>query len=112
MVIENVLSNDGAAFTRPAPLCQGIMNAMAPATKGEVTLTFENVPLGTYAIMVMHDANDNKRMDMENGMPTEDYGMSGDGASMGPPTFEAAEFELGKKNQEFRKKRRNGLFLN
>ena len=74
-----------------------------PATKGEVTLTFENVEPGTFAIMVMHDENDNQRMDMEaNGMPKENYGTSGQVNSFGPPTFEGAKFEVTDEDQEFR----------
>jgi len=108
VVIENVLSDGGTilAGLHTADTfmkSDGIANAMAPATKGEVTLTFENVTPGTYAIMVMHDANDNQRMDRQaNGMPTESYGMSGNEMSMGPPNFEAAKFEFGGDDQEFR----------
>lgn len=108
VVIENVLSDEGTVIgglhtSETFMKGNGIMNAGAPATKGEVTLTFENVEPGTFAIMVMHDENDNKRMDMEaNGMPKENYGTSGQVNSFGPPTFEGAKFEVTDEDQEFR----------
>ena len=108
VVIENVLADGGTILaglhsSESFMKSNGIANAIAPGIKGEVTLTFENVQPGTYAIMVMHDTNNNQRMDMEaNGMPTESYGMSGNEMSMGPPTFEGAKFEVTDTDQEFR----------
>lgn len=108
VIIENVLSDGGTILgglhtSDTFMKGPGVSNAMEPATKGEVTLTFENVTPGTYAIMVMHDANDNKQMDMDaNGMPQENYGMSGEANPYGPPTFEGAKFELTGEDQEFR----------
>ena len=108
VTIENVLSDGGTilaglhtadTFMKGA----GLTNATASAEKGEVTLTFENVTPGEYAIMVMHDANDNKRMDMEaNGMPKESYGMTGNSMPMGPPTFADAQFEVADQDLDFR----------
>jgi uncharacterized protein (DUF2141 family) len=41
------------------------------------TAVLENVPAGTYAIAVVHDANDNNRFDTNFiGIPTEGYGAS------------------------------------
>jgi len=62
---------------------------------GKSTYTFENVTPGTYGIMVVHDKNDNKRMDFDpNGMPKEAYGMSNNPINMGPPRWEDAKFEV------------------
>jgi len=108
VTIENVLKDGGTilgglhtaeTFMRGP----GVVNAMAPAKAGEVSLTFENITPGTFAIMVMHDANDNKQMDMEaNGMPKESYGTSGEMNMYGPPTFEGAKFEVADEDQEIR----------
>ena len=108
VTIENVLTNEGTilASLRTADTFikgPGIINVTQPAKAGEVTLVFENVVPDTYAIMVIHDANDNKRMDMEaNGMPKESYGMTGNDMTMGPPTFEGAKFDVSSENLEFR----------
>jgi uncharacterized protein (DUF2141 family) len=107
VTIENVLSDGGTILgglhtADTFMKGQGVANAMAPAKIGEVILTFENVEPGTYAIMVMHDANDNKRMDMEpNGMPKENYATSGP-TTFGPPTFDGAKFELTAQDKEFK----------
>ena len=108
VTIENVLSDGGTILgglhtADTFMKGQGVVNAMAPAKAGEVTLTFENVEPGTYAIMVMHDENDNKQMDMEaNGMPKESYGTSGEMNMYGPPSFDGAKFEVTGEDQEFR----------
>ena len=107
VTIENVVSDNGkvlaglhTADTFMKGL--GIQNLESEIKDGKVTLTFENVPSGTYAIMAMHDANDNKRMDyQDNGMPKESYGMSGNDMSFGPPNFEMAKFEVGSENLTF-----------
>lgn len=108
VTVENVLSDGGtllAGLHTPDTFMKGagLTNVNAPAVKGEVTLTFENVTPGEYAIMVMHDANDNKRMDMEaNGMPKESYGMTGNAMPMGPPSFVDAKFEVADKDLDFK----------
>lgn len=74
---------------------KGILNAKSKVTDGQVLVTFEDVAPGNYAIMVLHDENDNERMDFEaNGMPKESYGMSNNPMLYGPPTFTDAQFEL------------------
>lgn len=108
ITIENVLSDGGTilAGLHTADTFMkgmGIANTTAPAKAGEVTLTFENVVPGTYAIMVMHDKNDNKQMDMDaNGMPQESYGTTGEMNMYGPPSFDSSKFECTGEDQEFR----------
>ncbi len=106
VTIENVLIEGGTIMaglhTADSFMkTDGVANTSAAGTRGEVTLTFENVAPGTYAIMVMHDANDNGRMDREaNGMPTENYATTGVLNLYGPPVFEDAKFEVGATDQE------------
>jgi uncharacterized protein (DUF2141 family) len=68
---------------------------------GEVQLVFEKVPAGTYAISVLHDANENNKMDSNMvGMPQEGFGFSNDAKGMfGPPSFEKAKFLCNGKDQ-------------
>ncbi|MEO6347179.1 MAG: DUF2141 domain-containing protein, partial [Aquaticitalea sp.] len=74
---------------------KGIQRAKSEVKDGKITATFTNVEPGTYAIMALHDANDNSQMDFEtNGMPSESYGMSNNPVSFGPPEFSAAKFEV------------------
>ncbi len=77
---------------------QGIQNLESDIKDGKITVTFKNVASGSYAIMVLHDENKNKRMDFENGMPLESYGMSNNPMSYGPPQFSEAKFEVAAEN--------------
>ena len=62
---------------------------------GSVTYRYELAP-GTYAIGIFHDVNLNNRLDNYFfGVPKEQYGFSNDARGfMGPPSFEAAAFEV------------------
>lgn len=80
---------------------KGIQDADTEIKDGKVTITFENVLPGEYAIMALHDENENERMDFqENGMPIESYGMSNNVMSFGPPIYDDAKFKVDGKNLE------------
>ena len=69
--------------------------ARVKASKNGVKVSFEEIPSGVYAITCFHDANDNGRMDFSSGgMPKEDYGMTNNVMSFGPPRFHDAKFEV------------------
>lgn len=108
VTIANILSDHGTilASLHTADTFmkgQGISDDAISAKKGEVTLTFKNVKPGTYAIMVLHDENENERMDYEaNGMPKERYATTGTVELYGPPTFEGSKFDLADKDLELR----------
>ena len=81
----------------------GIDMLKSKIVDGSVTVTFKNVAPGTYAIMALHDANENNRMDFqENGMPKESYGVSNNSMSFGPPQFSTAKFEMKNENIEMK----------
>jgi len=66
-----------------------------PAKAGTVTLVFDAVPAGQYAIMAYHDENANGELDRRFGMfPTEGYGLSNNPKVMGPPKFEDSQFAV------------------
>ncbi len=107
VTIENVLSDDGnvigALHTEQTFMKgPGVVNQLVDATKGELTLTFENIQKGNFALLLLHDKNENNRMDFEpNGMPKENYATSGE-TTYGPPSFAASKFEVGEEDLEFR----------
>jgi uncharacterized protein (DUF2141 family) len=75
---------------------------MSDIKNGVATVKFSDLEPNTYAIVCFHDANDNKKMDFEkNGMPLEDYGVSNNVISYGPPQFSDAKFELKDKDLTF-----------
>ncbi|PKA99891.1 uncharacterized protein (DUF2141 family) [Flavobacteriaceae bacterium MAR_2009_75] len=107
ITIENVSSGEGTILaslhTEDTFLkTPGVASTEATAEEGTVTLEFENVDPGTYAILVIHDRNDNKQMDFDaSGMPTESYGQTGDINLYGPPVFADSKFEMTGEDQEF-----------
>ncbi len=95
-VVRACLTDDARNF----PKCAGeahVRRAVATAASKEVTLRFDNVAPGHYAIALIHDENDNDRMDRAMlMMPKEGYGFSRDAkVVMGPPKFSAAAFDVG-----------------
>ena len=80
---------------------KGVMSAQTEIKDGKVSVTFENVESGEYAIMVLHDENGNQRMDYrENGMPLESYGTSNNVMAFGPPQYDDAKFIVKKEDLE------------
>ncbi|MFP2996020.1 DUF2141 domain-containing protein [Spongiivirga sp. MCCC 1A20706] len=104
VVTENFLNNEGKAMyalhTEDTFMKgPGVQNAESKIEDGKVTITFKNVTPGTYAIMLLHDVNENQKMDFDaSGMPKESYGMSGNDMSFGPPQFDSAKFEVNKED--------------
>ena len=62
--------------------------------KTEARCDFEDIPSGTYALVVLHDENRNGKLDISwIGIPKEGYGFSNDAkGSFGAPSFSAASF--------------------
>lgn len=71
-------------------------SAAASIQAGTATHVFENIPYGTYAIRLFHDANDNDKLDTHfMGTPKEAYGFSNNARGrFGPPSFDEAAFVL------------------
>lgn len=85
--------HDGQSF----PDCrkgQDVRMLAAPAAP-EVRLAVPDLTPGTYAISVIHDENDNRRLDRSVvGIPTEGVGFSDNPRLMfGPPSFSKARFQ-------------------
>lgn len=73
-----------------------VAGTVRKAQGGEDKFHFPGLAPGRYAVMVMHDQNDNGKLDSNfMGMPIEGYGFSNNPAVMRKPTFEEAHFELG-----------------
>lgn len=69
---------------------------VAKASGNEITVVFENVKPGKYAVSVLHDANRNKDLDKNKlGIPKEGFGFSNNAmGAIGPPSFEKAQIDL------------------
>lgn len=67
------------------------------ASTAPVTVVFDNLVPGTYAVGAYHDENNNDHLDTNFlGLPTEGYALSnGVRAVMAKPTFQQAAFSVG-----------------
>lgn len=68
--------------------------------KSQARCDFEDIPPGTYAMAVIHDANMNGKLDTNLlGIPREGYGFSNDAKGLfGAPSFSAASFQYDGRN--------------
>lgn len=103
VTIDNISNNEGHVLlglhnSDTFMNGRGLQSKKSIIENGKITVVFENVIPGEYAILALHDKNDNEMMDFENGMPSESYGMSNNNMSFGPPEFKDAKFEM--KNED------------
>ena len=90
--------NDGF----PAKVAKACQRTSAKVTGSMVTLRFTELPLGTYAVTVYHDVNDNQKLDTNwIGIPKEPVAVSNNAKGrLGPPKWKDATFELREATQE------------
>ncbi len=104
VTVDNVTNTNGkvsfALHTKATFMKQqGIMVAESKIEGKTATVTFKNVQPGEYAILVLHDENENNRMDYRaNGMPLENFGASNNVMNFGPPEYEDAKFIVSDKD--------------
>jgi uncharacterized protein (DUF2141 family) len=89
-VIVGVYNNEGNFLKKV------VFGKSGSITEKKAQVVFENVPVGTYAVSLFHDENDNNKLDSNfMGIPKEDYATSNDAKGfMGPPKYKDAKFEL------------------
>ena len=69
--------------------------AVGEIKDGKCIVNLNNIAPGEYGITLLHDKNNNKRMDFDaNGMPSERFGVSNNNMSYGPPQWKNAKFEV------------------
>jgi uncharacterized protein (DUF2141 family) len=104
VTIQGVHSAQGSVFVglyaTPSKFLNGTQNdAMrrVPASTGPMTVVFDNLPAGTYAVGAYHDENGNEHLDTNFlGLPEEGYALSnGVRAVTSKPTFQQAAFTVG-----------------
>ena len=106
VTVENIANNRGhvviALHTADTFMkANGLQQTSSKVKDGKVIVTFKNVAPGDYALLALHDENDNNKMDFEpNGMPMESFGLSNNPMLMGPPAFSEGKFEVTDKRIE------------
>jgi uncharacterized protein (DUF2141 family) len=99
VTVTNITSEDGqiglALYDKDNFMRAPLQVLNGSIDSGESFAVFKNIAPGRYAIAAMHDKNSNNQMDFDsNGMPLEDYGMSNNIMTYGPPEFEISAFNL------------------
>lgn len=93
----NVRNNKGNILAQLENQDGQIINIQsAKATKGMVTLQFDQLNAGTYAITILHDENDNQKIDTNMlGIPKEGWACSNNArAFMAAPKLKDKLFDL------------------
>ena len=75
---------------------KAIKKVSIPILNESATIEWSNLPKGKYAIAVLHDEDENKKMTTTFlGLPKEGYGFSNNVTGlMGPPAFDKAAFKV------------------
>lgn len=103
VTVPNVTSNKGtvnyALYTEDGFMVKPKQTQSSKVINKKSTIVFTDVTPGEYAVICFHDANENKQMDFdESRMPLEDYGVSNNPMSYGPPQYAAAKFVVSDKD--------------
>jgi uncharacterized protein (DUF2141 family) len=79
----------------PSDASKAVKLAKVKVAGAQTEVVLEGIPAGSYAIALLHDENNNGKMDTGMfGIPKEGYGASNDAkAVLGPPSFDDARFE-------------------
>jgi len=86
------LFKDGKGY--PNEPEEAFKKAKISINAAKASIDFANLPAGEYAIVVLHDENNNLKMDKSLGIPKEGYGFSNNVTGlMGPPSFSKASFK-------------------
>jgi len=104
VTISGLKSNEGGVYVglyaTPSKFLNGaqvdVMKKVAAST-APITIVFDNLAPGTYAVGAFHDENNNNQLDRNFlGLPTEGYALSnGVRAVTSKPTFQQAAFTVG-----------------
>jgi uncharacterized protein (DUF2141 family) len=91
----NAIANASKGGLMPDP--GRLVGASIRARRGSQTAVFGQLPPGRYAVIVIHDENDDGHLDVNAiGVPTEGYCFSNNARGfLGAPSFEAATVTVG-----------------
>jgi uncharacterized protein (DUF2141 family) len=90
-----VLFNSADGFPKDSK--KAFKSARAQIKDKKATVVFKDLPPGEYAFAVIHDENENGKMDYRFGIPQEGYAFSNNAmGTLGPPGFDKAKFKVEK----------------
>ena len=99
--VTNVRTDKGNLLVSVTNSEAGWNNQQKPVAMAKIAATGKDsvlhftLPAGTYAVQVMHDENDNGKLDANfMGIPTEGYGFSNNPQVMRKALFSEAKFDI------------------
>jgi uncharacterized protein (DUF2141 family) len=89
------LYNDAKKFPKDAAK-YAVGKGKATIVNGTATITFTDLPSGTYAVALLHDENNDLQMNTNMvGIPKEGFGFSNNAkGKFGPPAYNKASFTI------------------
>jgi uncharacterized protein (DUF2141 family) len=109
VVVNNIKSKSGqigfslynSADAFPSQTEKALISEFVKIAGNSVEYTFTNLPLGTYAVSVVHDEDNDKKLKTNFlGMPKEGVGVSNNAKGLfGPPKYNDAKFDFNKSEQ-------------
>lgn len=100
VTIENIKGTKGSirigVFDKEDDFLKKAIDGKVVKVEGDkVTVEFDKLKPGTYAISVIHDENENGELDTKMGIPKEGIGFSNNVmGKFGPPSYEKSQFKL------------------
>lgn len=93
------LFKDGIGY--PDDISKSVGKEKAFIVDRSAVIIFKSIPPGNYAIAVLHDENNNQKMDKNIlGIPKEGYGFSNNATgAFGPPAYNKAKFNHSSSSQ-------------
>ena len=109
VVVNNIKSKNGqigfflfnSADAFPGQTEKALLSGFVKIAGNTVEYTFTNLALGTYAVYVVHDEDNDKKLKTNFlGMPKEGVGVSNNAKGhFGPPKYNDAKFDFSKPDQ-------------
>lgn len=104
--IKNIKKNSGnikvGLFSekkqKDFPNGKAFIEKNVPANASEISVVFDSIASGVYAIGAYNDENKNSKLDKALGIPTEAYGNSGKFTKL-EPKFSSSQFEVTDENK-------------
>lgn len=107
VVVKNIKKTEGtvrvAIFTNENDFLKNAYQGKSVKASGStVTVSFEGLPSGSYAISIFHDENDNGELDTNfMGIPKEGFAFGNNAmGTFGPPSFDRSKVELTEKTTQ------------
>jgi uncharacterized protein (DUF2141 family) len=102
IIVKNTADNQGTIRAglyktpREFPMGKVFKSVEGKIKENRSIMIFDNLPEGDYAVAILHDRNDNKKMDYNFlGIPIEGYGFSNNiKAILSAPSFEQAKVAI------------------